>query len=147
MKIVGSKNNKGIALLLALVIMAVLFTLSTAYLSSMLSESGIARNQESGEKAFFIAESGIDRAVRAIVETPSTDDMPWTLTETMTDGYYAVTAAEAVDIGDDYVRITSIGYCNNASRITELVVYLCGWKYLLLSMSDINFSVTSTGKS
>ncbi|MDD5747187.1 MAG: hypothetical protein PHO30_08000, partial [Candidatus Omnitrophica bacterium] len=72
---------------------------------------------------------------------------PWTLTETMTDGYYAVTAAEAVDIGDDYVRISSIGYCNNASRITELVVYLCGWKYLLLSMSDINFSVTSTGKS
>ncbi|MBU1086276.1 MAG: pilus assembly PilX N-terminal domain-containing protein [Candidatus Omnitrophica bacterium] len=139
------RNNKGIALLLALIVMVILFMLSTTYLSSMLSESGIARNQENGEKAFFVAEAGIDRAMRLIVETPEADSMPWSYQENMTDGYYIVTVAIAADIGEDFVRIISTGYVGAAQRTTEAVIYLCAWKFLLMSNTNITFSDTATG--
>ncbi|MFH1063199.1 MAG: pilus assembly PilX N-terminal domain-containing protein [Candidatus Omnitrophota bacterium] len=139
------RQDKGIALLLALIVMVVLFMLSTTYLSTMLSESGIARNQENGEKAFFVAEAGIDRAMRLIVETPNVDTMPWSYQENMTDGYYIVTVAEAVDIGEDFVRIISTGYVGNAQRTTEAIVYLCAWKFLLMSNTNITFADTATG--
>lgn len=139
------RKNKGIALLLALIVLVVLFMLSTAYLSSMLSENGIARNQENGEKAFFVAEAGIDRAMRLIVETPKVDTMPWSYQENMTDGYYIVKITEATDIGEDYVRIISTGYVGNAQRTTEAIIYLCAWKFLLMSNTNITFADTATG--
>jgi hypothetical protein len=140
------RNNKGIALLLALIVMVVLFMLSTAYLSNMLSESGIARNQENAEKVFYVAEAGIDRAMRLIVETPKVDTMPWKYQENMTDGYYIVTVAEATDIGQDFVRIISTGYVGNAQRTTEAIVYLCAWKFLLMSNTNVTFATTATGR-
>ncbi|MBU1043035.1 MAG: pilus assembly PilX N-terminal domain-containing protein [Candidatus Omnitrophica bacterium] len=139
------RNNKGIALLLALIVMVILFMLSTTYLSTMLSESGIARNQENGEKAFFVAEAGIDRAMRLIVETPKADTMPWSYQENMTDGYYIVTVAEATDIGEDFVRIISTGYVGAAQRTTEAIIYLCAWKFLLMSNTNITFADTAIG--
>ena len=87
-----TKNNRGIALLISLIVMMILFIFGTAYLSSMISETGIARNQENSEKAFFIAESGIKRALRLLVE-----DNSWrtnSLIENMTNGFYDVIVEE-----------------------------------------------------
>ncbi len=140
------RNNKGIALLLALIVMVILFMLSTTYLSTMLSENGIARNQENGEKAFFVAEAGIDRAMRLILETPDVSAMPWSYQENMTDGYYIVTIEEATYIGEDFVRIVSTGYVGTAQRTTEAIVYLCAWKFLLMSNTNITFADTAVGE-
>lgn len=139
------RNNKGIALLLALIVLVVLFMLGTAYLTSMLSESGIARNQENSGKAFFLAEAGIDRAMRLIIESAELDTMPWSYQENMSDGYYIVDIAKAADIGDGFVRITSTGYANKAQRTSEAVIYLCSWKYLLMSNTTITFADTASG--
>ena len=79
------QNNRGMALLLTLIVMMILFIFGAAYLGSMISETGIARNQEKSEQAFFIAESGMQRAIRLLVE-----DNTWRtalLTENMTDGF------------------------------------------------------------
>jgi hypothetical protein len=140
------RKDKGIALLLALIIMVILFMLSTTYLSSMLSESGIARNQENSEKAFFIAEAGMDRAIRLIVETPEVDTMPWSYQENMSDGYYIIDISEATDIGEDFVRIVSTGYVDKAQRTSEAIIYLCAWKFLLFSDNNITFLETATGR-
>jgi hypothetical protein len=139
------RNDKGIALLLALIIMVILFMLSTTYLSSMLSESGIARNQENSEKAFFLAEAGIDRGMRLIVETPDVDTMPWSYQENMSDGYYTLDISEATDLGSDYVRILATGYAGKAQRTSEAIIYLCAWKFLLFSNTNITFADTAVG--
>ncbi|MCM8813125.1 MAG: pilus assembly PilX N-terminal domain-containing protein [Candidatus Omnitrophica bacterium] len=140
-----NKQRRGIALLIALFALVILFLLGTAYLSAVLSEAGIARNQESGEKALYLAEAGLERALRVMTEDPDAGVLPWTLQENMTNGYYRVTAEEATDIGDGFVRIISYGYSGKAQRICELVVYLCAWKYLLCSNTDITFTPTALG--
>jgi len=140
------KNKKGIALLVALVVMMVLFMLGAAYLLTMLSESGIALNQENSEKAFFIAEAGINRGLKQMMDSPDVTLLPWTVTENMTDGYYTVIAQEAPDIGEYYVRITSTGYVGNASRISEVVIFINAWTHALMSNTDITFDEAANGE-
>ncbi|MFH2144784.1 MAG: pilus assembly PilX N-terminal domain-containing protein [Candidatus Omnitrophota bacterium] len=139
------QKNKGIALLLVLIVIMVLSLLGTAYLGSILSESGIARNQENSEKAFFIAEAGINRGLKQIMDYPDISLLPWMVTENMTAGHYTVTAAEAPDVGEGYVRITSTGYVDNVSRISEIVVFMNAWTHALMSNTDITYSETSSG--
>ncbi|MBU2063966.1 MAG: hypothetical protein KKF93_06195 [Candidatus Omnitrophica bacterium] len=139
------QKNKGIVLLLVLIVIMVLSLLGTAYLGSILSESGIARNQENSEKAFFIAEAGINRGLKHIMDYPDISLLPWMVTENMTAGHYTVTAAEAPDVGEGYVRITSTGYVDNVSRISEIVVFMNAWTHALMSNTDITYSETSSG--
>ena len=142
------QNKKGIALLLSLIVMMILFIFGAAYLSSMISETGIARNQEKSEQAFFIAEAGMQRAIRLLVE-----DNTWrtaSLTENMTDGFYDV---EVVDdpVYPDRIRITSTGRAGPASRITRISLIITGgFNYALFSdditdpvVADIDCSLAS----
>ncbi|MFH1777679.1 MAG: pilus assembly PilX N-terminal domain-containing protein [Candidatus Omnitrophota bacterium] len=138
-------QKKGVALVLALIVMSVLIILGAAYLIIIIAESGIARNQENSEKAFFVAEAGIERGIRYMIENPDTSSLPWTTTENISDGSYTLIVDEAVDIGNDYVRITSSGMVHNARRITELILYQCAWKYLLVSNNNIVFGDSATG--
>ncbi|MCG2712905.1 MAG: pilus assembly PilX N-terminal domain-containing protein [Candidatus Omnitrophica bacterium] len=142
------KNNKGFALLLTLIVMMILFIFGAAYLTSMISETGIARNQEKSELAFFIAESGLERAIRLLVE-----DNTWrtaALTENMTDGFYEL---EVVDdpVDPEKIRITSTGYAGPASRTTRITLIITsGFSYALFSadttdpvVADIDCSTAS----
>ena len=142
------KNNKGIALLLTLIVMMILFIFGAAYLSSMISETGIARNQEKSEQAFFIAESGLERAIRLLVE-----DNTWriaSLVENMSDGFYDL---EVIDdpVYPERIRITSTGHAGAASRITSISLIITGgFDYALFSddisdpvVADINCSGAS----
>ncbi len=145
---INIKNNKGIALLLTLIVMMVLFIFGAAYLSSMISETGIARNQEKSEQAFFIAEAGLARAIRLLV-----DDNTWRtalLSENMSDGFYEL---EVIDDPDypERIRITSTGHAGAASRITRISLIITGgFDYALFSdditdpvIADIDCSTAS----
>ncbi len=142
------KNNKGIALLLTLIVMMLLFIFGAAYLTSMISETGIARNQEKGEQAFFIAESGLERAIRLLIE-----DNAWrtaSLTENMTDGFYEL-VVEDDPVYPERIRVTSTGYSGPASRTTRITLMLTGsFDYALFSddtsdpvVADIDCSTAS----
>lgn len=109
------------ALLLSLIVLTALFLFGAAYLSVIFSESGIAHNHEDSEKAFFIAEAGIDRAIRLLVE-----DNSWrtsSLTENLTDGYYTLVVDDDPDY-EDRIRITSTGAVGKAKRITRITLTL-----------------------
>ncbi len=147
MKITVQKN-KGMALLLSLIVMMMLFIFGAAYLTSMISETGIARNQEKSEQAFFIAEAGMQRAIRLLVE-----DNTWrtaSLTENMTDGFYEL---EVVDdpVYPKRIRVTSTGYAGPASRTTRITLIITGgFDYALFSddtsdplVADIDCSMAS----
>ncbi|MFH1093871.1 MAG: pilus assembly PilX N-terminal domain-containing protein [Candidatus Omnitrophota bacterium] len=141
-------NNKGMALLLTLIVMMLLFIFGAAYLTSMISETGIARNQEKSEMAFFIAESGIQRAIRLLVE-----DNTWrtsSLTENMREGFYEL-VVEDDPVNPERIRITSTGYSGSASRTTRITLIITGgFNYALFSddttdpvIADINCSGAS----
>lgn len=124
-------NNKGIALLLSLIVMMILFIFGAAYLSSMISETGIARNQEKSEQAFFIAESGLQRGIRLLVEDNTFRTT--LLSENMSDGFYDL---EVIDDPDypQRIRITSTGHAGAASRITRISLIITGgFDYALFS--------------
>ncbi|MEK7098226.1 MAG: hypothetical protein AAB906_05250, partial [Patescibacteria group bacterium] len=53
------KNNRGVALLLAVLLMSLILFLMIYYFNSSLSENKIAISQTSGEKTYYLAESGI----------------------------------------------------------------------------------------
>lgn len=53
------KNNRGVALLLAVLLMSLVLFLMIYYFNSSLSENKIAISQTSGEKTYYLAESGI----------------------------------------------------------------------------------------
>ncbi|MBU4304292.1 MAG: hypothetical protein KJ893_01490 [Candidatus Omnitrophica bacterium] len=142
------KNNKGIALLLALIVLMVLFILSSAYMSAILSESGIARNQQNSEKAFFVAEAGIQRAIGLLVE-----DNSWrtgSLTENMSEGYYSL-VVEDDPVYPERIRITSTGVVGRATRITRITLTITtGFDYAIFAgdisdpgVADINGSGAS----
>ncbi len=122
MKINRQKNNKGIALIIALIVMMVLFLLGTAYLTAILSEAGIARNQENSEKAFFIAEAGIERALRLLSEGST---LPFSLVENLSDGYYTV-VVEDDPVLTGVIRITSTGQVDLAKRILQVKTAMGG---------------------
>ncbi len=142
------KNNKGMALLLTLIVMMLLFIFGAAYLTSMISETGIARNQEKSEQAFFIAESGLQRAIRLLVE-----DNSWrtaSLIENMTDGFYEL-VVEDDPVYPERIRVTSTGHSGPASRTTRITLMITGgFDYALFSddtsdplVADIDCSIAS----
>lgn len=149
MKIKTLKNRKGIAFLLSIIVMMILFIFGAAYLTSMISETGIARNQQHSEQAFFIAEAGMQRAIRLLV-----DDQTWktsSLIENMSDGYYEVVVDDD-PVYPERTRITSTGYVGRASRTTRITIIITGgFDYAIFSddtsdpvLADIDCS-TATG--
>ncbi len=125
------KNNKGIALLLSLIVLTVLFFFSSAYLTAIISESGIARNQSNSEKAFFIAEAGMERAIRLLV-----DNNTWRATnyiENLGEGYYSL-IVEDDPVTAGRIRITSSGFVNGAKRTTRIrLVITTGFDYAIFA--------------
>jgi hypothetical protein len=63
----GARGERGAALVIALVVMAGLLLLGTAFLSISSTESEIARNAREATQAFYIAEAGLARLQRDLV--------------------------------------------------------------------------------
>jgi len=128
-------RSKGIALLMALMVMVVLFLLGTAYLETMMSETLIARNINRSNKALYLAEAGLERSLRHLMDDPNTANLPWNVTEYLGEGSYAINII--YDTTQGLIVITSTGTAENASRLLQLKVDIPPWKYVLFGDTDI----------
>lgn len=63
MKIIKYKKNKGVALLLTILMMGLIFFLSLYFLNFSLTEDKIAKSQSWGEKTYYLAEAGVAEMV------------------------------------------------------------------------------------
>ncbi|MBI4845766.1 MAG: hypothetical protein HY810_04745 [Candidatus Omnitrophica bacterium] len=141
-------NKNGFALLITLIILVILFILGTAYLSSIISEVAIAQNHEKSEKAFFIAEAGMERAIRLLLE-----DNSWrtaSLIENLGEGNYTL-VVDQDPVHSNRIRITSTGTIGKVKRITRITLIITtGFNYSIFAgdtndpaIADINCSGSS----
>ena len=141
-------NNKGIALLLSLIIMVILLVLGGAYMYMVRLEAYISKNQRNSTEALYIAEAGMERGIRYFVDLKGS----WTGTlgpeylDTGNTKRYTVTSG-ASPLGADWRTLISTGVVLEtgtgvelAKRILQADVSIIAFKYALLSNEDINRS-------
>ena len=135
--------ERGSALLLALLILAVLLLLGGAFLSSSLSERSIAVNQTNAGKSLNLAEAGVEHT-RGLLPTTDIDALltaggTMFSNQGLDDGTYTVNVTNnigptfprgtvAIDPGganddtDEYLVLESTGNFRNAVRTIEVVL-------------------------
>ena len=146
-----TKQSRGIALLLSLVVMVILLVLGGAYMYMVRLEAYISKNQRNSTEALYIAEAGMERGIRYFVE----QDGSWTGTlgpeyldtDTGKTKQYTIISEEIPSLGTDWRRLTSTGIVKEpgtlvelAKRILQADVSIVAFKYALLSDEDINRS-------
>ncbi len=142
------RNDKGIALLLSLIVMVILLVLGGAYMYMVRLEAYISKNQRDSTEALYIAEAGMERGIRYFVDLKGS----WTGTlgpEYLDSGNtktYTVSSGTS-PLGTDWRRLTSTGIVLEpgtlvelAKRILQADVSIVAFKYALLSNEDINRS-------
>ena len=87
-----SKNKKGIALITAYIVIAVLTVLGAAFISRSISEMRVAERGKNSTQAFYIAEAGIDFAIEEMRNGNTSDEDTATLNDSNATpiGYYNV---------------------------------------------------------
>ncbi len=121
------RNERGVALPLALMAFVVLGALSAALLAIGSSEVQIASNHLHGTQAFYVAEAGAERALAQFVATPSlvtnatpaSCPAPAAPSVVMTTGTATVTYA--CTVGPSTILITSVGESAGAQRVVRMV--------------------------
>lgn len=120
-------NNRGVALILSFILIAVLTVLGAASLSRSISESRIARRYSESTQAFWLAEAGINRALNELRFNYSTSGSGLWSTP-MGAGRYEVDVA-VTGVGNQGRLVTSYGCipdvtCNSsrAQRIIEAIM-------------------------
>lgn len=116
-------NNRGVALILSFILIAVLTVLGAASLSRSISESRIARRYSESTQALWLAEAGINRALNELRDnyniTPGSSLWP----TTMGAGRYEVDVS-VIDAGTKWL-VTSRGCIPdvtcNSSRIQRII--------------------------
>jgi hypothetical protein len=105
-------NNRGVALILSFILIAVLTVLGAASLSRSISESRIARRYSESTQAFWLAEAGINRGIFELRK-----NYDWT---GISEDKYFVTVE---DLGNFRKKIISKGCVPNitSSRITRVL--------------------------
>ncbi len=86
------KNKKGIALITAYIVIAVLTALGAAFISRSISEMRVAERAKNSTQAFYIAEAGIDYAIEEMRNGNTSDQNTATLNDSNATpiGYYNV---------------------------------------------------------
>lgn len=120
------RDEKGIALPLALMALVVLASLSAALLATGGAEVQIATNHLHGIQAFFLAEAGLEQAFAALLATPTaiTTLAGLPANGTLAGGAYTLTYQAA---GTSTVLVVSTGTIGNAQRILKATL-TNGWK-------------------
>ncbi len=110
------KNKKGIALITAYIVIAVLTALGAAFISRSISEMRIAERDRNSIQAFYIAEAGIDYAIEEMRSGNTSDEDTATLNDSNATpiGYYNVIWQR---IGSSSIwEITSDGFVGDTQR-------------------------------
>ena len=121
LRISAARNERGVALPLALLTLVMLSGLLLAFLAMSVHEPQIAQNHVSSSRAFHIADAGIEHAWAVL---PSTDltTMPLTLfsTQAFGGGSYTVIITKP---GADYI-LTSTGTYKDSTQAVEMFVHM-----------------------
>jgi len=123
------RNERGIVLVLSLLVMTILSIMGLAFLGTAITESNISTNYRDHTKAFFIAEGGTERARQVLVTT----DIPALLLaggnlftdEPFGGGTYSVTVEGRGD-ANRLLVITSVGRLRRARGTVQIVVERSG---------------------
>lgn len=119
-------NNKGVALVTAVLVVTVLLVLSAALVSISLNQNKVTDIFNRRAKAFYIAESGLDHGMYWLRSqgTPPTGNRtdPWGGPQALGDGTYSVTITDLGLVGGAgsltrRYRITSTGTYQNMNRV------------------------------
>lgn len=99
-------NKRGVALVLAYMVTGVLIILSAGFISRSVSERNIVLRHVNSEKAFWLAEAGIARAIKDFPGSPLSGTLNYA--DSNTYAYNTTTVSDEASCTDCY-RITSTG--------------------------------------
>jgi Tfp pilus assembly protein PilX len=118
-------NDKGVALPVALIVMAVLVSLIVAFLVLASTEPQIASNQKVGAQARALAETGIERALWALTKGDTTPGFSGALNPANTN------PSAAPYNGGTFVQVSNLGQFSvtvaDGAGANEKVVTAVGW--------------------
>ena len=121
---VSLSNQKGMALLTTLIFVFILVTLGVALLTMTSNDIKLSALQRDSTKAFYLAEAGIQKAIKELDE-----EFSWRVgfdNEPLGDGNYTVVVKgyddDPSNIPEYQVRIISTGKVNNPER--EIIVFV-----------------------
>ncbi len=123
-------NKKGIALLLGFIVIMILAILGSAIISRGVNESIIANRYAESTQAFWLAEAGVNRALRELKDS-YTNSGPWTaeidLDQNAANGAYSVTVQDVTIDGETHKKVTARGFIPStgtarAERIIEAIM-------------------------
>lgn len=129
------KNNRGTALLLVILLMTLILLLMIYYINSTLSENKIATSQTSGEKTYYLAESGIAEMIWKLKNDAAYSDNFVTLDNWSTNftrnnpfgadsGSYTVSIANTSKAHADIISTGSINISGKESqRVIKTKIY------------------------
>ncbi|MFQ5830042.1 MAG: hypothetical protein ACE5JD_12935, partial [Candidatus Methylomirabilia bacterium] len=149
------RDERGIALVLALMALVIMAALSAALLTVGRSEVQITSNLLSGTQALFAAEAGAERGIVQFVATPSLVNLAPTTCPTpdfspLTVGGGSAAVTYACDGGFATVRIdstgsTSVGNAQRSARVVVTTAFVSNFALLGNSIEvDGNGSVQGT---
>lgn len=110
------KNERGIVLVLSLLMLTILSILALSFLTLALHENNIAHNYTRHTQAFFVAEAGVEKAINELNLDPTYTGEP---TTAFGSGTYDVTVEE---LSPGLYRITGNGQVLNARSSIQVVV-------------------------
>ena len=130
------KNNRGVALVLVIMVISVLLFLSTYFLGMSLFDELIAKSQAGGVKAYYLAEAGVNNMIWLIINDPHYEvnfkyNDSWSTTTIRVDpfgtgsGSYQVTASNTSAAHCEvYAKgLYDIGGGNFAQRIVKTEIF------------------------
>ncbi|MGE5197240.1 MAG: hypothetical protein ACM3IL_01900 [Deltaproteobacteria bacterium] len=150
-----NKREKGIALIISYIVIAVLTVLSLALMAGTISESGLAKRFDYSTHAFWLAEAGVDKALREL----NFGGVPWsgwtsagnTKSLQVSWGQFGDFDITVTDPDTDYPKVVSTGMFPSRTapdRVSRTVEVLAGrfrsaFTYAAFGVSSIDMTGTT----
>ena len=131
-------RRRGVAMLLALIVLTVASVIAYSYLSTQSTSVGIARNVSNHAKARYIAETGLELAIAYVTSGADwrTDKVngTWASHQAFAGGTYTIVGDDGEDLdgdGSDPLTITVTGSANGATHIARAIITLADDRLLI----------------
>lgn len=108
-------NKKGMVLILSFIVIVVLSVLGSAIVSRSIHEANIARRYSETAQAFWIADAGVNRALKEIKNNYAiTGNSLWGTS--LGDGTYSIDVSNVTINGESCKQVTACGYIPNSAN-------------------------------
>jgi len=117
-----TKNRKGMALVLVIIVMAVLSILGAALFSLSVASAKSTAYQDKSKQAYYLARSGADAVSTHLIRNP--DDDKLLLTKTSDDNSHFANGTFKVEVtgGANLINITGTGNVSDVEKSTTAVI-------------------------